>query len=498
MISYKYKYLKYKQKYLEYKKKYLGGEINNENEIYKNIESNGIELLKNILNKNLVNNHCLFKQNNKYYIISTCNTQNTNIELTWNNYKKYLSETNKNWINQLRSDIINKLIIHIFNNFPDCKNNSCNFNISGSSGSDATLDSDYDLTLNGNYKISKIIQIFNSIFESGFGESSSIIFDTNLYGYSFLIPHNAISNNTKIWTCVVPNNTLYEINSNDIKSYKQDDWAVLRLISFYNNNISNILILDCNDLINYFKQTQNNINKLIPDHKQSHYVNKMSIFEDLMINNQDSKLHDNINNVKNEIIDSLSNMNYYGDETYFTQGAFIHVVGLMYLKNNNNKNKLFKKKYYLIHSMIENMAYFIHTFYKNKDIIYAIKYFNRFINACHKYNEVFRLNKYNLEELNNFTNFIKEKIRNRSNHEILSIPEYKNIIDINSIMINIKENLNNILNNTINNNNYIVNINHYYLIKLLILLNYYINDAQENTNIKLKYENNKFILSLKK
>jgi hypothetical protein len=29
------------------------------------------------------------------------------------------------------------------------------------------------------------------------------------------------------------------------------------------------------------------------------------------------------------MIDALSNMNYYGDETYFTQGTFAHVVGTM-------------------------------------------------------------------------------------------------------------------------------------------------------------------------
>ena len=36
------------------------------------------------------------------------------------------------------------------------------------------------------------------------------------------------------------------------------------------------------------------------------------------------------------MINCLSYMNYYGDETYFTTGAFMHVVGTMFYYRNSN------------------------------------------------------------------------------------------------------------------------------------------------------------------
>ena len=95
----------------------------------------------------------------------------------------------------MRKTIVDDLIKFIFNNYPPCKidnNIVCNSSPSGSVGPEATLNSDYDLTVNGNYKISEIIQMFNSIFEKEFNKTSSEIFDTNLYGYSFLIPKSAV------------------------------------------------------------------------------------------------------------------------------------------------------------------------------------------------------------------------------------------------------------------------------------------------------------------
>jgi hypothetical protein len=57
-------------------------------------------------------------------------------------------------------------------------------------------------------------------------------------------------------------------------------------------------------------------------------------------------------------------MNYYGDATYFTQGTFAHVVGTMFYyggKTNCEKTALLSKRQ-LLHSLIENLAYFIHAY----------------------------------------------------------------------------------------------------------------------------------------
>ena len=110
---------------------------------------------------------------------------------------------------------------------------------------------------------------------------------------------------------------------------------------------------------------------------------------------------------KEKMIETLSNMNYFGDETYFTQGAFVHVVGLMYFKTESEQNKkgLFSKKYYLIYLIVENLGYFIHAFY-NHD--------NSIINALFWLEKLEGKNTLGLEQLNNLTDWVKSKIRNRS------------------------------------------------------------------------------------
>jgi hypothetical protein len=118
-------------------------------------------------------------------------------------------------------------------------------------------------------------------------------------------------------------------------------------------------------------------------------------------------------------------MNYYGDETYFTQGAFHHVVGLMYLKDKPLKKKsLFPHKYYLIHSMMENLGYFIHSYYSKKhkfDIIYAIKYFSRFISAVYWLSIITEKTfKSKIKQLLDLTEDMKSYIRNRNNQEIFN------------------------------------------------------------------------------
>lgn len=137
----------------------------------------------------------LIKENNKYYML--CNHKK--IDFNWKKYKECTDYNAKSIIYNIRENIVNGLINLIFTLYKECniKNLNCEFNPSGSIGPEATLDSDYDLTINGHYKISQIIKIFNSIFEKEFQSTSSEIFDTNLYGYSFILPKNNVINNTK-------------------------------------------------------------------------------------------------------------------------------------------------------------------------------------------------------------------------------------------------------------------------------------------------------------
>ena len=503
MNNYQKKYLKYKEKYLQLKK-LIGGTTYNKDEI----EREGMDIIKEKINELLSSeNKCIIKHNDKYYIDNICTINNNNLQalpFTWSNYKK-LSDSDKQKINKSRKNIVDSLIKFIFKRYTPCNdpNNNmiCNFIPSGSTGADETLNSDYDLTLNGNYKISEIIQMFNSIFEKEFGETSAVIFDTNLYGYSFIIPYNAVANNLKLWTPIASNLIQYELLSTENISQLQDKWSYLRIKSFFNEHITELLSLDNNDYNNYF--THHDLNNMSIKKKQINYIWYMSQFEKIMHDNIDTNLSNdiNINEIKNKIIDTLSNMNYYGDETYFTQGAFMHVVGLMYFKNKSDeiKKELFKKKYYLIHSMIENMAYFIHAYYEHdNDIIYAIKYYNRFINAYWWLNMINNNKLDNIVKIDNLTANIKSYVRNRPDEYILNNKTKFNIDNDNNNVNEIKNIIIVELNNLISelcDKNINVNNSNYYLSSLLYILEKTIMSNQEYTSIKIIYKNNKYIIT---
>lgn len=345
-------------------------------------------------------------------------------EFNWHNYKDNFSDDKKAIVYAFRTELVDELIKFIYENYPPCAGNICKFNPSGSTGPEATLNSDYDLTLAGNYKISVIIQMFNSIFEHEFEKTSAEIFDTNLYGYSFLITKAGVKTN-KLWSSVLTSdpNGLQGLIIDQIKSLEQDKWAYLRLKTFYEHEINRdmrSILVEVTDTVHGCDNlyTANNINTMNAKAKQNNYIKQMEQFEAQM-----TKTDAPSDSAKNQMIDTLSNMNYFGDETYFTQGAFVHVVGLMYFKTKteDEKKSLFAKKYYLIHSMMENLAYFIHAFYSHDNsIIYAIKYFYRFVNALVWLQKITGSVSKELEKIDAFTDWIKSKIRNRSEEEVLS------------------------------------------------------------------------------
>jgi len=443
-MDYKQKYLKYKAKYFKLVDEMIGGaktleQIESElktcikaagSDEKKNtncIETSGKDFLLSKINSNEILKCHVIKGSQKYHLVendaNTCEKV-TNIdskpEFNWHNYKEFFGDSQKAVVYAFRTELVDELIKFIFRHYPQCANDACKFMASGSTGPEATLNSDYDLTLAGNYKISIIIQMFNSIFEHEFGKTSAEIFDTNLYGYSFLISKAAIGSNS-LWTPVLQAkaNGLQGLIIGEDKSADQDKWAYLRIKSFYEKEKANSDLASVLTSVTHSEHDKifnaHNINTMPvggSTGKQENYLIQMRSFESQMTTPQ----------TKEKMIETLSNMNYFGDETYFTQGAFVHVVGLMYFKTETPENKkgLFSKKYYLIHSMAENLGYFIHAFYDHDNsIIYAIKYFYRFINALFWLEKLEGKNTRGLEQLNNLTDWIKSKIRNRSEEEVL-------------------------------------------------------------------------------
>ena len=180
----------------------------------------------------------------------------------------------------------------------------------------------------------------------------------------------------------------------------------------------------------------------------------------------------------------------------------MHVVGTMfYYKNEPASNKIkILKPYYLIHSMIENLAYFIHAYEKKKDIIYAIKYYHRFFDAFYLF--MFQKNTQNSNLVTNLENILKnlDFIRNRTDDEIKiemqkeknnkSISDYK-LLKENELKENITKNILEKISITSNDTNFYIN-------SLIDILIYCIKLDPESTNIKIiKNNNNTYDISIK-
>jgi hypothetical protein len=300
------------------------------------------------------------------------------LEWNWSNIKTLNEDKLKKYAAS-RNKFVDILIEDIFKFYTDDCKSKCKATPSGSVA-DANIYSDYDLTISGHFKVSEMIQTFNSIIYSVFGLSTFEALDTNLYGYSYILPTNNL-NHSKTWTQSPLNSQQSILLSDNDKILEQDKWVYRRLLSF----LSNLKMIRMENQEENQWYEMNTLDK----NQSKNYLKYMKIFEQSMYANSDDELNNKcsekecLSKVKNELIDNLSHMNYYGDETYFSQGAFLHVVGTMFYYSKNDVNDKLKiiKPYMLIHSMIENMAYFIHSFEHKKDIFYSVKYYHRFLDA---------------------------------------------------------------------------------------------------------------------
>ena len=349
-----------------------------------------------------------------------------------------LKETAKKFFLEYRKKVVDSIINKIITDTKVCTtSDTCPFTPSGTVEG-ATISSDYDLTIiNYNLNTSTIINQFNYTIKIIYWDQPSIIFDTNLYGYGFLIEKKNDLLDKQLQHISIEEKKYYYFTPSGYKSVKQDKWALNRLLSFKTG--SHYI-----ESKNEFNTTPNNGN----------YITALEKFEDAMkkldtqtmsrkgtqtmsrngtqsrkgtlkgtqsingtllrngtlsikgtktmpINGTLTETPPIINN--DVVIDLLSTANSHADETYFTQGAFVHVVGTMFFfkkvtpEQYNNINKIskdtFMKGYYFIHSMIENLAYTIHTLDKcngehkcgtnieNNDILKASKYIARFYDA---------------------------------------------------------------------------------------------------------------------
>lgn len=233
------------------------------------------------------------------------------------------------------------------------------------------LTSDYDITLDGESDItSKIVTKFADEFSKIFNESSDVIFDTNVYGVSF-ISQKKDEDYTNEAVCGDKFYYISEDNDYDI-TVSQHIWAYIKLLlemkslqysneESYNFFYSNLKVSLEGNM--YLKSAEKFINKYNSNIKS--YDKVSSSFKTFFDNNSER------NTRKYLKTNFTSFVNYNGSETYLTNGAFLDVV--VNTQKCSSKNIVNLTIHEYIDSFIENMAYSISHYYKDKYIKRAIK-----------------------------------------------------------------------------------------------------------------------------
>lgn len=361
---------------------------------------------KNILAQEL---EAIFKKYNKYveYNGKTLKSKHTKSKFIWNDLKKanipqdaFFELSCKKDKSGFRCEFVNTIIKFLIDNY--CA--ECEVRPTGSVGS--TPGSDYDLTLIGPESVI-VLKLFDSIVKNMFGNnSSSVVFDTNLYTVGFIMIINPEIKSHVVYNSVHFNKIQYSkknfiyIEPTDYVWKNQLDWAKMKLMYWLRHNkfaekfIDDKLNAKLDELLgdtttapNIFKYIESMeefhnfdtpayqkqfAEKLVVDENSSTTTIKKTIdsitdlldteFKDEQIASMTKKLnttkqiciqeYDSI--LKNRLANKISKVSFYGDETYWSLGTFYHIVGFAYTFGNliqrtdNSKSDTFKLPSYYI------------------------------------------------------------------------------------------------------------------------------------------------------
>jgi hypothetical protein len=139
------------------------------------------------------------------------------------------------------------------------------------------------------------------------------------------------------------------------------------------------------------------------------------------------------------MLNLLSQIASNASEAYYSIGAFNHVIGSMFFFNTSQEKEPdrtfieFLSNTALIHSIIDNFAFFVDAYIMHRDnILYPLKYLERIMNAF----KILLLKsgiviKSDIEDSDNIfyiMNLLKQHIRNRTSGEIMkNINDYPDI-----------------------------------------------------------------------
>lgn len=238
-----------------------------------------------------------------------------------------------------------------------CKTGNCKAVSVGS----VTPISDYDITVTGKSS-ADVVDEFNREFVDMFGNHSGDVFDTNLYGASF---YEHCDDNRKYYEQFSNQGQFFcyiSLPSTDkVAIDQQRIWALTKLDLHVNPKERKVLLEKLNDEIKNKYLLAIDLRKNLEKEAHVHFDRRnLSItnpaYSKSLIEVQSRKFELEKNNFsddsKRRYKDSISKANFFGSETYFTQGAFLHVVGV--LQSGANNISITKDEYF--DSFIENMG----------------------------------------------------------------------------------------------------------------------------------------------
>lgn len=239
------------------------------------------------------------------------------------------------------------------------------------------LTSDYDLTLYGNYNhIAYCIKVFHNTFFWHFNDTSSNVFDTNLYGGAFIsfdLNHlNFPLLHSPSQTSVPISLESYNIppiltrqTCNDLDFYILNDpthkivayqhvWLFVKMFSHFGTQSPLTRLFQTSGVTSAFVSSAKNIWPTL-----SQIKNRISY----------STIVNTLESVKNDLVNFsnvVSLVNFMGHETYYTRGSFLSVVVNSQLCH---QNAIVLDNHTIIDSICENLFDFL--FY------HKIKYLDR-------------------------------------------------------------------------------------------------------------------------
>jgi hypothetical protein len=304
--------------------------------------------------------HITFIRQDKYKINDEV------FDLEWNVIKSMAHEPSHffllEYFVKLRKVFVDSLVYIVIKKTNSCENNEVRFNkCTAVALGSSSITSDYDINLSSDNPMinSEIIKNFNILFFNYFGKNSSTVFDTNIYGIGFLnkkkyfIPIETRVQSVIAFVKLVYIEEKYGINT-------REEFSI-------NNKRFSSLYLDAHDF--YMSKIKGKGN--------DQYFDTLELIQEVLGDGNDLSIIENLSIIEQEKVQSLISLaNMFANETYFTQGSFLHVVSRL---QSDESIELSETDY--INSMFENF------FELNKE--YAIfKYsldVNLFLRSSYKY-----------------------------------------------------------------------------------------------------------------